>query len=261
MAVPLYDDLSDDYDRFINWEKRLAYELPFIEANMLARQLAAGETRRVLDVACGTGRHAIALAQRGHDITGADLSAGMIARARENAAAEKSAARFVVAGFGELAAQVGGTFDALLCLGNSLPHVLTVEALRTTLADFVALLRPGGLLLVQNRNFDAIMAGRVRWMAPQAHRDDDGREWLFLRFYDFDGDGALTFNVVTLRRDEARGWTQQVQETTLRPWLHDELLSAVTAVGFDRLTCYGDMAGEPFVANSANLIFTARRMT
>ena len=85
-AVPLYDSF-DDYDRFVNWERRLAYELPFIEA-----QLQAANARRVLDVACGTGQHALALARRGYEVVGADLSAAMIERARENAAALEDAA-------------------------------------------------------------------------------------------------------------------------------------------------------------------------
>lgn len=252
--VPLYDPFSADYDRFVNWRERLAYELPFIE-----QQLTAANARRVLDVACGTGMHAIALAQRGYDVAGADLSAGMIERARENAAAADSEARFVVAGFGELVEKVGGGFDALLCLGNSLPHVLTVEALHATLADFAAVLRPGGLLLIQNRNFDAVMANRARWMEPQAHREGS-REWLFIRFYDFNPDGTLTFNVLTLRRDNGGKWTQQIEATTLRPWLHDELRSAIAASGFGKITRYGDMSGAPFdPATSGNLALIANR--
>jgi glycine/sarcosine N-methyltransferase len=108
--------------------------------------------------------------------------------------------------------------------------------LHATLTDFAAVLRPGGLLLVQNRNFDAVMAGRARWMAPQAHREGS-REWLFLRFYDFHPDGTLTFNVVTLQRDEAGEWTQRVEATTLRALLHAELLDVVAAVGFSNATC------------------------
>ncbi|MBC7251077.1 MAG: class I SAM-dependent methyltransferase [Anaerolineae bacterium] len=252
--VPLYDPFSAEYDRFVNWRERLAYELPFIE-----QQLTAVRARRVLDVACGTGMHAIALAQRGYDVTGADLSAGMIERARENAKAAGSEARFVVAGFGELATSVGDGFDALLCLGNSLPHVLTAEALHATLSDCAAALRPGGLLLIQNRNFDAVMAHRARWMPLQAHREGE-HEWLFIRFYDFNPDGTLTFNVITLRRQETGEWAQQVETTTLRPWLHDELARAITAAGFGGLTCYGDMSGASFdPGTSGNLVLTANR--
>jgi len=261
--VPLYDSFSADYDRFVNWRERLAYELPFIEQQLAPPFIPpiGGERggRRVLDVACGTGMHAIALAQRGYTVTGADLSARMIERARENAAAAGSDARFVVAGFGELATEAGNGFDALLCLGNSLPHVLTVEALRATLADFAAVLRPGGLLLIQNRNFDAVMANRERWMEPQAHREGS-QEWLFIRFYDFNPDGTLTFNVITLRRQGTGEWAQQVETTTLRPWLYGELSRAITAAGFGGLTCYGDMSGAPFdPESSGNLVMTANR--
>lgn len=199
-AVPLYDLFSADYDRFVNWKERLAYELPFVE-----QQLTASGARRILDTACGTGIHAIALAQRGYDVTGADLSVGMIERAMENAAAAGIEASFVVAGFGELTERVGDGFDALLCLGNSLPHVLTTEALQATLSGFAAVLRPVGLLFIQHRNFDAVMAARARWMAPQAHCEG-GREWLFIRFYDFNPDGTLSFNILTLRRDEGDEW-------------------------------------------------------
>ena len=96
--TPLYDALSDDYDRFVNWESRLAYEMPFIEG-----ALREADAHRVLDVACGTGMHAIELAQRSYKVVGTDLSALMIEQARENAAAAEVEARFVVAGFGELA--------------------------------------------------------------------------------------------------------------------------------------------------------------
>jgi glycine/sarcosine N-methyltransferase len=252
-VVPLYDLFSADYDRFVNWKERLAHELPFIE-----QQLTARGARRILDAACGTGMHALALAQRGYDVTGADLSVGMVERAQENSASVGCDLRFVVAGFGKLATKVGNDFDALLCLGNSLPHVLTAETLQATLTDFTAVLRPGGLLLIQNRNFDAVMARRARWMDPQAYREDD-REWLFVRFYDFNPDGTLTFNMITLRRDEAGEWTQQVEATTLRPLLRAELLDAVTAAGFSNATCYGDMTGAPFdPETSSNLIVTAR---
>ena len=56
-----------------------------------------------------------------------------------------------------------------------------------------ACLRPGGTLLLQNRNFDAVMAEKNRWLGTQSHQEDE-QEWLFLRFYDFDPDGLITFN-------------------------------------------------------------------
>jgi SAM-dependent methyltransferase len=261
--VALYDGF-DAYDYFVNWERRLAYELPFIEA-----QLQAVGAERVLDAACGTGRHALSLAQRGYEVLGADLSAPMIERARANVAAASQAgsptgepapgrATFVVAGFGELASSgVKLDVDALLCLGNSLPHVLTEADLRKTLADWRAALRPGGLVLIQNRNLDAVLARRERWM-PVQQRAAEGREWLFVRFYDFKEDG-LTFNVVTLTRRGDEPWVQHVDATLLTPWRREQLVAALTEAGFGEIRCYGDMAGGAFdERSSGNLVITAR---
>jgi SAM-dependent methyltransferase len=285
----MYDDFSADYDRFVDWPGRLAVEMPFIVGRI-------GNSSYVLDAACGTGMHAIALAQRGYAVAGADLSVGMIERARANAEAAGVVARFEVAGFGELAGAFTPAlspaltpaltpalsqgereqrFDAVLCLGNSLPHLLTPADLEAALADFAACLRPGGLLLIQNRNFDAVLARRERWMGPQAHWDGDA-EWLFLRFYDFEPDGTLTFNLLTLRRalpspspspqpsplqGEGEGaWSQKVTSTRLWPLRQEELVAALETVGFGGITCFGDMQGGPFDPQvSGNFIVAGRR--
>lgn len=250
----MYDDLSSDYDRFVNWPARLALELPFISQEL--RKVGA---RRVLDAACGTGMHAIALAQQGYHVVGADLSPRMIEQAHANAVASGVAVHFVVAGFGELHTKVGKDLDALLCLGNSLPHLLTLADLETALADFAACLRHSGLLLIQNRNFDRVLAQRERWQEPQSYREGK-KEWLFLRFYDFEPDGTLTFNLVTLQRQGRGEWRQRLTTTRLWPQRRDELLAALEKAGFGEITCWGDMQGHPYkVERSSNLVITANR--
>lgn len=249
----MYDDFSADYDRFVDWPGRLAAEVPFI-----VRRLQRVGARRVLDAACGTGMHAVALARQGYWVAGADISPGMIEKARANAAAAGVDVRLETAGFGELHARFDTDFDAVLCLGNSLPHVLTPQALQVALADFAACLRPGGALLVQNLNYDRILARQERWMEPQARRDQDG-EWLFLRFYDFDPDGLLTFNVVRLHRNNGL-WEQRVMSVRLWPQRHAELAVALEEAGFTDIALWGDMTGAPFDADqSSNLVAVATR--
>jgi glycine/sarcosine N-methyltransferase len=261
----MYDTFSSDYDRFVNWHTRLADELPFIES-LLAGVSANGKAH-VLDAACGTGMHTIALAQRGYYCAGADLSAAMIERARDNAAAAGVEIPFAAVGFGGLQAEFDSGFDAVLCLGNSLPHLLTPTDLTAALDDFAACLRPGGLLLIQNRNFDAVMAQRQRWMEPQAYQEpedslSDGyterKEWLFLRFYDFEPDGLIRFNIVTLRRSADAPWEQAVSTTHLRPLPHAELTAALRSAGFGQFTAYGGLDGSVFEpGSSGNLILAA----
>jgi glycine/sarcosine N-methyltransferase len=257
--LEMYDSLSADYDRFVDWNARLQVEMPFIEA--LIQKIGADETRvRVLDAACGTGMHAVALAQRGYQTAGADLSQGMIARAALNAERAGVRVEFRTAGFGELRRFFNG-FDALVCLGNSLPHLHTLSELSSALDDFAACLRPGGLLLIQNRNFDAVLARHERWMSPEGYREAS-REWLFFRFYDFNPDQSLAFHVVTLTREGDTSWQQKIDSTRLYPQRRDELVAALEAAGFDRITAYGGMSGDPFAPQtSPNLVLVARTRT
>jgi glycine/sarcosine N-methyltransferase len=249
--MPFYDSLASDYDRFVNWEGRLAHELPF-----LGRLFAGHGVVRVLDAACGTGHHAIALAKQGYQAMGADLSAAMIEQARRNAAAAGVQVGFAVAGFGGLAA-IGQTFDAVLCLGNSLPHLLTEKALAEALSDFAAVLHPGGLVVIQNRNFDRVWRRRERFMGPQSCREGE-REWVFVRFYDFH-EATVTFNMIRLRRD-GETWTQDVESTELRPIFRDELAAALGRAGFFQAAFHGSYDGSPFdPAHSNDLIAVAQK--
>jgi glycine/sarcosine N-methyltransferase len=251
----MYDILSSDYDRFVDWQSRLAIELPFI-----IEKLHESNAKMILDAATGTGMHAIALAQRGYQAFGADISRRMVEHARMNANTAGIQAHFEIAGFGTLAQTFGtGSFDAVLCLGNSLPHLLSQSDLDQSLIDFAACLNPGGLLLIQNRNFDAVIANHDRWMELQSHSEGQV-EWIFQRFYDFDPDGLLTFNMVTLKRGPQGKWTQEVVCSRLRPILEVELLQSLSEAGFVSLIPFGNLAGAPFdPETSSNLVILARK--
>lgn len=256
----MYDALSTDYDRFVNWPSRLAFEMPFIESQ-LSRLGDARKPLRVLDAACGTGMHVLALAERGFQADGADLSEKMVEKAKVNAAAAGVTSRFKVAGFGALQRNFADSapYDAVLCLGNSLPHLTNSKDLQVALNDFSNCLRPGGVLLLQNRNFDAVMAQRERWMEPQAH-EEEGGEWLFVRFYDFAIDGLIDFNILTLFRPRGGAWQQRVTQTRLYPLKKDELAEALGRAGFTQLEFFGGMNGQPFdPASSGNLIILCRK--
>lgn len=257
----MYDALSTDYDRFVNWNERLSFEMPFIE-KVLSELKPSGKTVRVLDAACGTGWHVIELARRGYISSGADISAKMIERAIANSKTANVSVTFKVAGFGGLAkaflSQSTPRFDALLCLGNSLPHISGLTELVSTLKDFALCLRAGGLLLIQNRNFDAVLEQHLRWMEPQSYQQGN-EEWLYLRFYDFEADGTLGFNMLILHRDAQFRWQQQIERTTLYPLKKSEIEVALKTAGFENCLFLGSMGGEAFdPQKSGNLVVVAR---
>jgi SAM-dependent methyltransferase len=254
----MYDLFSEDYDRFVNWDDRLAYEMPFIEKQISRYQQPGKDSLNILDSACGTGMHAIELAKKGHVVSAADLFPQMIQKGKENTRQAAVMVQFAVAGFGEMAKAFGREkFDLVLCLENSLPHVLSEIELLNALQDFAFVLKKDGMVFIQNRNFDAVVKQQSRWMDKQVHQAD-GMEWIFHRYYDFLPDGLIRFNIATLKHEIGSDWKAGVTSTLLRPQLHDDLVYQLEEVGFQDFHAYGSMEGEPFSGEkSGNLIFTA----
>ncbi|MFZ3070194.1 MAG: class I SAM-dependent methyltransferase [Anaerolineaceae bacterium] len=254
----MYDKLASVYDYFVNWEARLGYETPFI-LNQLGKLGSHPAEIKVMDTACGTGQHAIAIASAGYQVSGSDLFPQMVAIADENARKAGQKVSFKVAGFGNISQIFGSSekFDAVLCLGNSLPHVQSSQELHAALKDFSDLLKPGGKLLLQSRNFDQILLSKRRWMEPQTYQNSD-REWLFFRFYDFEPSGLIQFNILTLNRQKGKAWQVSLNSTHLLPLLSTELEKALSQNGFSQLQMYGNMKGDPYdPRTSGDLIMLA----
>lgn len=255
----MYDQFGKHYDRFVDWESRLSAELPFLFSIFRENLAGPPQNNSILDAACGTGQHAIALSKAGFNCSGADISQEMVAVARTNALQAGSAATFQQAGFGQMTQRFGESqFDGLICLGNSLPHLLDETSLANALSDFRTVLKPGGLMILQNRNFDLVLSERSRWMPPQSFSEGENL-WVFARFYDFNPDGRLTFNIQILHRQGQGVFDQQVISTRLWPMEKALLANHVNQSGFSSLRFFGNLAGDPFEASeSGNLVITAK---
>lgn len=103
--------------------------------------------RRLLDVACGTGRHVEHLREH-YDVEGADNSPEMLEIARQR----NPGTRFHLGDMATL--DLGDTFDAVICLFSSIGYVQTVERLDRTLRAFARHTVPGGVVVVES------------WMTP-----------------------------------------------------------------------------------------------
>ena len=257
-AKEFYDSLAGDYDRMVSWQARIAREAVFFK-----RLFEEYGVHRVLDAACGTGVHAIEFARQGLRSAGADLSPVMIGQARENARAAGLEVDLQAAAFGELAGRFTGPFDALTCLGNSLPHLVDDSSLAAALSDFASLLRPGGVCVIQNRNYDRLLRDRQRFMPPAAREDTEG-ETLFLRITDFppaaDSAGeSIEFTIVTLRK-RGGSWNQTVRSTPLRALRRATIERALGAAGFSSIKVYGSFALAPYDApGTGDLVAVARK--
>ncbi len=132
-----------------------------------AHVLAGRRGAAVLDVGCGDGEFALALASRGCACTGVDRSAEFVARAARRAAECGLPARFLQADVAELAArgEGGATFDFVVL--NDVAEHLSDRELAPLLAATRALLAPGGELLLHTPNGLALCCGTDRTAASR----------------------------------------------------------------------------------------------
>ena len=254
-----------DYDRFVDWRRRLERESPFFR-----REFDAHRVRSVLDVGCGTGMLPITWAKWGLDVVGVDPDTGMLDKAGRNAAeasdeiqAAGGSLRFVQGGFGELASLGLGPVDAVTCTGNALPHVEGLPELATALRDFAAVLRPGGLLVLHLLNHDRLTRSLIRAIPPVVRDTEDGT-WVFLRFMDYE-EAGIRFDFVTLHRPVAAWEKGEPWEMSSRRSLHTALPSRllrgeVVSAGFPDVRLFGSHDGAAFrPADDESVLIVADR--
>lgn len=121
------------------------------ECDFIEREVARNINVRILDIGCGTGRHAIELTKRGYTVTGVDLSESMLNRAKEKAAAEGLTIDFLRHDARKL--PFSGEFDLaiMLCEGG-FPLMETDEMNFAIIKSAAAALKPNGLFIFTTLN-------------------------------------------------------------------------------------------------------------
>ncbi|MFW6195438.1 MAG: methyltransferase domain-containing protein [Chloroflexota bacterium] len=144
----------DRWDELIDWQGRLKAEGTFFPD-----RLNEHNVKTVLDAACGTGFHTVTLAKAGFDVTGADGAQTMVDKAEENC--KRFGVGDVPVVLGEWTtlsdAFPGQTFDAIVVLGNAFTHLFDEGDRKKALAEFYKLLNPGGVVVIDHRNYDSIL--------------------------------------------------------------------------------------------------------
>jgi SAM-dependent methyltransferase len=215
--------LGDKWDALIDWRRRAESEGDFFVEHLKERGV-----EKVLDVATGTGFHSVRLLDAGFEVVSADGSPEMLVKAFNNARDQRGyILRVVRADWRWLNRDVHGEYDAIICLGNSFTHLFSERDRRKALAEFYAMLKHDGVLILDQRNYDAMLdqgyssshtyyyCGNDVEVAP-VHVDEG-----LARFrYQF-ADGAEFFlNMFPLRKEYTRRLMHEV--------------------GFQRIETYGD---------------------
>ncbi|AKH41283.1 SAM-dependent methyltransferase [Altererythrobacter atlanticus] len=234
VAVRSTDHYTNEYvrgfvskwDELIDWEARAKSEGRFFIDVLKARG-----KHSVLDVATGTGFHSIQLLKAGFDVTSADGSAEMLSMAFQNAADRGQVLKTVHADWRWLNKDVHGKFDAIICLGNSFTHLHEENDRRRALAEFYAALKHDGILILDQRNYDAILDDgfatkhKYYYCGEQISAEPEYVDDTLARFkYSFPDGSEYHLNMFPIRKDYTRGLLRDV--------------------GFQQIHSYGDFQEE-----------------
>lgn len=248
MSAPVFDDLTDVYEAMIDWPKRLEHEGAFYRG--LCERI---EARTVVDVACGTGRHADLLHGWGLHVEGADLSPRMIARARETFG-EPEGLRWAVRGFDRPIA--GGPFDAAVCVGNSLALAPDAATAGRAVGAMLAAVRAGGLVVVHVLNLWRLPDGPCVWQKCK-RTTIRGEDVLVVKGVHRCGARGYVDLVVTRLEGEPRMQAECVPFLGIEA---AELERMAREAGADDVRFFGGYREEPYDrAQSVDLVMVAGR--
>lgn len=212
----------DKWDELIDWEGRAKAEGKFFIEKL--RELGV---KKVLDVATGTGFHSVQLLKAGFEVTSVDGSPTMLAKAFDNARKHGHILRTIHADWRMLNRDVHDLYDAVICLGNSFTHLHNENDRRKALAEYYATLRHDGILILDQRNYDAILD----------HQIEPGHDFYYCGDEVKAAPEHVDESLARFKYEFADGAIFHLNMFPLRKAYVERLMKEV---GFQRVTTYGD---------------------
>jgi len=164
--IDFYDELAPEYHLiYEDWNRAIEHQGVAIDRLIRSR---LPDAQSVLDCSCGIGTQALGLAGHGYKVHGTDVSERALDRARLEAIRRGMDIAFTACDIRDLE-RLHGTYDVVMSCDNALPHLLTDEDVAQAFRAMCSKLRPGGLVVVTNRDYDKEMV-RLRGLVNRVER-------------------------------------------------------------------------------------------
>lgn len=222
-------DTDEDYDRFARvYQRHWAHEVPSqimtVIDRLLVPSVPAGA--RILDLCCGTGYTVAELSLRGFEVTGLDISKGMLRHARRNV----PAARFIVADARSF--ELPPVYMAVVSTFDSLNHIMTLEELTMVFRNVRQALAPGGLFLFDMNMEEGFLENWADYYSIVEERD------VCILRGAYDREQKIGRYDITIF--QLRGQTWQRADTLIseKCYSSKEIRRALRAAGFKEVSIY-----------------------
>ncbi|WP_441248086.1 DUF4178 domain-containing protein [Kitasatospora sp. McL0602] len=258
------DDWWSEFFGAIYTDSDIEYQDPVLTEAMVAcvgRLVPVGGHPRLLDLACGTGRHAVPLAAAGYRVTGADLSADYLRQAGARAAAAGRAVDLVRTDMRDLSVFPDGSFDAVTNLHTSFGFFHDAADDQRVLDEVRRVLAPGGRLLIDVINRDAFLRQTSEVFGVPEDQftirtfdTSTGRTFLHEEVFD-----PLTSRIRWTVTEPGPGGRSSTAD--YRVFSAHELLAMVRAAGLVVESVHGDYELSPFTVHSPSIVCLASAPT
>ena len=236
-------DYLDVYGHLLTEENSQA------EADFVIRALDLEPGDRVLDLCCGTGRHAVPLAMAGLEVTGLDMSEEYLAQARSAAREAGVKVRFVQGDMREIPFR--GEFDAVVNMFTAFGYFDDDADDQRVIDGAAAALRPGGRLLLDLLNRDWVAANYVR---SETREGRDGTVYAEQRTFDAAaGRNHVEFTIASPDGAERRA------SHHIRLYVATEISRMLDRAGLTHERSYGGYDGSLLSVETRRMVLVSRK--
>ncbi len=244
----MYDPQNEFYSSISKYYSEI---FPFKPAQLqfVKNQVGQFEGAKILDIGCATGELSYHLAKEGAEVTGIDLNPDLIVQAKKSK--KHPNLHFQVGDMLELTNDFQSeSFDAILCFGNTLVHLLFVDRIREMMDGVIQVLKPRGKFLLQILNYDYILNEKVVEL-PLIETESIR----FIRNYIFEENNLLLkFQTELVLKKERKSVRNETPLLALRS---EELKNILSKKGFTNIELNSSFKKEPFGGKHLPLVVSA----
>lgn len=248
--MSFYQDFSQYYDLIFQARKP---QLDFIRKR-------TPKNGKILDVAAGTGNHALALQKSGYEVWAVEYDEKMLQHLEEKQSDYPEQVQARLGDMREIDSYYPADyFDTIYCIGNSLVHLPSVEDITTFLTSAEKLLKKDGTLIIQIINYNRILDQDLKGLPTIRNEEDPDLKAEFVREYE-KTDAGDHLNFKTRLTIEKPGEIKVFEnETPLLPLRFEALSSLLVKAGFEELEAYGNFMEKPYSPETRPLIMTGTK--
>lgn len=223
------------------------------QVDFIIKTLKLTGNERILDLACGFGRHSLELARRGFEVIGVDITAEYVAYVSEQAEKENLNAKFHCADIRRLTFQ--NEFDVVLNMADGAVGYLENDSENRKIFETIsAALKPGG------RHFMDIMNGDYARTHFPCKMWDSGEKGLTLSQFEWDdASKTLIYGQKDYRFGDILSKPEFLEGNPIRLYTLNEITSDFAALGMQVKQSFADFSGKKLTENDIQMIVCSEK--